>query len=93
MYIARTLLLWIVLFGPLPLFVFFCVSPEVQAHEQINPATRELSLPAEFGGLNVPSLALDAELAHYASFEASVAILIIDYEYESLGPLYGIICH
>jgi hypothetical protein len=52
------------------------------------------SLPAEFGGLNAPSLALDDELAHYASFDATIACLITThYESESLGPLYGIIRH
>jgi hypothetical protein len=41
----------------------------------------------------VPSLALDVELAHYASFDAILANLTTDYESESLGPLYGIIRH
>jgi hypothetical protein len=48
-------------------------------------------LPAEFSGLNIPSLELDAELANYASFIATLANLIIDYESESLGPMYGLI--
>jgi hypothetical protein len=48
---------------------------------------------AKFGGLNVPSLELDAEHAHYASFTATLANLITDYESESLGPLYGLIRH
>jgi hypothetical protein len=43
-------------------------------------------LPAEFGGLNIPSLELDAEPANYASFIATLANLITDYEFESLGP-------
>jgi hypothetical protein len=43
------------------------------------------------GGLNVPSLELDAEPAHYASFIATLANLITDYESESLRPLYGLI--
>jgi hypothetical protein len=59
----------------------------------VNGAKRHLSLPAEFGGLNVPSLEIDAELPHYASFTATLANLITDYESESLGPLYGLIRH
>jgi hypothetical protein len=42
-------------------------------------------------GLNVPSLELDAAPAHYASFTATPANLITDYESESLGPMYGLI--
>jgi hypothetical protein len=45
------------------------------------------------GGLNVPSLELDAELAHYASFTTILANLIDDYDSESPGPLYGLIRH
>jgi hypothetical protein len=59
----------------------------------MNCANRQLSLHAEFGGLNVPPLDLDAEPAHYASFSATLPNLIIDYESESLGPLYGLIRH
>jgi hypothetical protein len=59
----------------------------------VNCAKRQLSLPAEFGGLNVPSLELDIELAHYASFIATLANLISDYESESLGPMYSLIRH
>jgi hypothetical protein len=67
------------------------VSLDAQTLDQLNCAKRQLSLPAEFGVLNVPSLELDAEHAHYASFTAIFANLIIDYESESLGPLYGLI--
>jgi hypothetical protein len=67
------------------------VSHDVQTLDQLNCAKRQLSLPAEFGGLDVPSLELDAEPAHYDSFTATLAIMIIDYESESLGPLYGLI--
>jgi hypothetical protein len=69
------------------------VFPEVHTHYQINCATRKLSLPTEFGGLNVPSLVQDVEPAHYASFAAILANLITDYESESLGLLYGTIRH
>jgi hypothetical protein len=57
----------------------------------MNCAERKLSLPAEFGGLNVPSLELDAVSAHYASFHATLANLITDCESESLDPTYGLI--
>jgi hypothetical protein len=67
------------------------VSQDVQILDQLNCAKRQLSLPAEFAGLNVPSLELDAEHAHYASFTAILANMIIDYKSESLGPLYGLI--
>jgi hypothetical protein len=59
----------------------------------MNCAKRQLSLPAEFEGLNVPSLELDAEPAHYALFTATLANVITDYESESLGPLHGLIRH
>jgi hypothetical protein len=42
-------------------------------------------------GLNVPSLELDVERAHFALFRATLANLITDYESESLGPMYGLI--
>jgi hypothetical protein len=67
------------------------VSQDVQTLDQLYCTKRRLSLPAEFGGVNVPSLELDAEHAHYASFTATLANLIIDYESESLGPMYGLI--
>jgi hypothetical protein len=41
--------------------------------------------------LNVPSLELDVERAHYALFSATLANLITDYESESLDPMYGLI--
>jgi hypothetical protein len=44
-----------------------------------------------FGGLSAPSRELDAEHAHYASFTATLANLIIDFESESLGLVCGII--
>jgi hypothetical protein len=37
----------------------------------------------------VPALALDAEPTHYASYDATLANLITDYESEAQGPLYG----
>jgi hypothetical protein len=61
----------------------------VQTLDKLNCPKRELSLPAEFGGLNLPSLELDAELDHYASFAATLANVINDYESESLGHMYG----
>jgi hypothetical protein len=36
----------------------------------------------EFGGLHVPSLELDVEHAHYASFTETLANMITDYESE-----------
>jgi hypothetical protein len=66
---------------------------DVQTLDQLNCAKRHLSLPREFGGLNVPSLELDVESAHYASFTATLANMIIDHESESLGPMYDIIRH
>jgi hypothetical protein len=48
---------------------------------------RQISLPTEFGGLNVPSLERDVELAPFASFTATLSNLITDYESESLGPM------
>jgi hypothetical protein len=62
-----------------------------ESHDQSNCATRKLFLIAEFRGLNVPLLALDAKPAHYASFEATLASLINHHESESLGPLHGTI--
>jgi hypothetical protein len=40
---------------------------------------RQLVFPPEFGGLNVPSLELDAEPAHYVSFTSILVNLISDY--------------
>jgi hypothetical protein len=68
------------------------VSHDVQTLiDQLNCAKRQLSLLAEFGGLNVPSLELDVQRARYASFNATLANIITDYEPESLGPMYGLI--
>jgi hypothetical protein len=68
------------------------VSQDVKALDKLNCAKRKLFHLAEFWGLNIPSLELDAEHAHYASFTATLANLITDYESESLGPmLYGLI--
>jgi hypothetical protein len=39
----------------------------------------------------VPIYDIDAEPAYYVSFTATLANLIIDYESDSLGPLYGLI--
>jgi hypothetical protein len=66
------------------------VSHDVQTLYQLSCAKRKVSLPAEFGRLNVPSLGLDAEPAHYASFIATLANLITDNEFESLGLVYGL---
>jgi hypothetical protein len=43
-------------------FSILGVSPEVQTHDNFSYSTRQLSLPADFGGLNVPPLSLDDEL-------------------------------
>jgi hypothetical protein len=67
------------------------VSEDVQTLDQMNCAKRQLSLPAEFWGLNVPPLELDVEHAHYDSCTATLAKIINDYESESLGPMYGLI--
>jgi hypothetical protein len=67
------------------------VSQHVQTLDKLNCDKRQLSLPAEFGGPNAPSLELDAELPHYASFTATLANLITDYKSESLGPMYCLI--
>jgi hypothetical protein len=67
------------------------VSHDVQTLDKLTCTKRKLFLPAEFCGLNVPSLELDAELAHYASFTGTLVNLIIDYESESLGHMYGLI--
>jgi hypothetical protein len=40
------------------------ISHDVESFEQINCAKRQLSLSAEFRGLNTPSLELDAEHVH-----------------------------
>jgi hypothetical protein len=69
------------------------VSHDVETLDQLNCAKRQFSLPAEFGGLNVPSLELNAAPTHYASDTATLANLIIDYESESLGPMYGLTQH
>jgi hypothetical protein len=55
-------------------------------------AISQIRLPAEFGGFNVPSLEMEANSAHYASFTATLANLISDYEDASLGALYGMLC-
>jgi hypothetical protein len=41
----------------------------------------------------VPSLEVEGEHVHYSSFNATLANLIIDYESEALGPMYGLIKH
>jgi hypothetical protein len=58
----------------------------------IAPCVRS-PFPWSFGGLNMPSLALDFEPAHYASFEATLASLISDCDSKSLSPFYGTIRH
>jgi hypothetical protein len=90
MFVARTLLPHIVLFVMLSFAFLGLVSPEVHAHDQINCATRPLSLPTQFVDLNVPPLAIDEEHAHYASFDATLAKFLTNYEFESLGPMYGV---
>jgi hypothetical protein len=48
-------------------------------------------MSAEFEGLNVQSLELDAKYVHYASFIATLINMNFDYESESLGLMYGLI--
>jgi hypothetical protein len=72
-------------------FRIFGVSKDAQTFDKLNCAKRQLSLPAKFGGLNMPSLELDNDLAHYSSFSTTLANLIIEYESESLGPMYDLI--
>jgi hypothetical protein len=67
------------------------VCEDVEALDKLNCAKRQLSFPAEFGGLIVPPLELDVELVHYASFSATLANLITYTESESLGPMYSLI--
>jgi hypothetical protein len=83
---------WIAVFG-LSSLVFW-VFPRRRRYniKLIVPCVDSLSLFVEFGALTVPSHALYAEPAHCASFDATLANLIIDYEYESLGPLNGTRC-
>jgi hypothetical protein len=69
------------------------VCHDAQTLDHLNYAKRQLSPPAELGELNAPSLQLDVELAHYASFTSTLANMITDYESESLGPMYGLIRH
>jgi hypothetical protein len=64
------------------IFRILGVSQDVQTLDHLNHVTHQLPVPAEFGGLNVPSLELDAEHAHYASYTATFANVIIDYEPE-----------
>jgi hypothetical protein len=64
---------------------------DVQTLDQLNCAKRQLFLPAEFGGLNVPSLELDVEHDQYASFTPTIANLINNHESDSLGHMYGLI--
>jgi hypothetical protein len=66
-------------------------SQDVPTLDQLNCTKRQLSLPAEFRGLNVPALELDAKNAHYASFTATLANLITHDESESLGHMYNLI--
>jgi hypothetical protein len=67
------------------------VSQNVQTLDQQIRTKRQLSMSAEFGGLNVPSLELDAEHAQYALFTTTLAKFVNDYDSESLGPMYGLI--
>jgi hypothetical protein len=54
-------------------------------------AKRQLSMPVELGGLNVPSFELNVEPPPYAQFIVTLANVMNDYESESLGPMYGLI--
>jgi hypothetical protein len=74
----------------------FCtigIFPELHTHCQLHYAMSHLHVPVEFGGFNVPSLALGTKPAEYmyASLGANLDSLIIDLEPESLGPLHGTI--
>jgi hypothetical protein len=95
MHVLRILHPRKVVFGLFSFVYIFGVSPEVQTHDKISCATSQLSLPAEFGGLNLPSLALDDEPTHYKlhSTRVSQVLLCLNYESESRGPFYGIIRH
>jgi hypothetical protein len=53
----------------------FGVSHEVQTLDQLNYAKRQLSLPAEFVGLYVPSLEVDTKHIDYASFIANPILI------------------
>jgi hypothetical protein len=53
------------------------VSLDAQELHQLDCTKLQLSLPTEFGGLiNVPSLEVDAEHAHYASFTTTLAKIV-----------------
>jgi hypothetical protein len=68
------------------------VSQDIQTLGKLNSVKRKLSLSTELGGLNAPSLELDAKHTHYyASFNANRVNLITNYESDSLGPMYGLI--
>jgi hypothetical protein len=67
------------------------VSQDVQTLNKLNCAKRMLPLPAVFKGLYLPSLELDAKHVEYASFSATLAVLINDYESESLDNMYSLI--
>jgi hypothetical protein len=69
------------------------VSQDLQTLGKLNCTKRKLSPPAQFRGLNVPSLELNDERAHYASFNATLAKSTTDFESESLGHMHGIIRH
>jgi hypothetical protein len=73
------------------IFQVLGVSHDVQTLDQLNCANRQFPLSAEFKGFNVPSLELNDEHAHYASFNATPANMINDCESESLGPMYDLI--
>jgi hypothetical protein len=59
--------------------------------DRLDCAQRQISLPSEFGGLNVPSLELDDELAQYTLFTTTFANFIKYNESESLGHVYCLI--
>jgi hypothetical protein len=58
---------------------------DVQTLERLNCAKGQLFLPAEFGGLNVPSLEIDAKPAHYASFTATLVLIHVHTEWHEGG--------
>jgi hypothetical protein len=66
-------------------------SLDVQTLDKQNCAKRQLSILADFGGLNVTSLELDAKDTHCASFTATLANPITCHDPETLGPMYGLI--
>jgi hypothetical protein len=71
-------------------FSIFGVSHNVQVLDQLNCAKRQLSLPSEMGGLNVPQARRRTCSLCFIHGDPR-ANMIVDYESESLSHMYGLI--